>query len=274
MNKVSNLIIFLCLFLPSLTIFSQGVEEQPSPLGPGKSRKQTELGIFAGLGPNWQTGELFASCDCPSFRDGSGLAFGLGLLFQKDLTSFLQWGGVVGLSLLSNTSSYKERELLAFESQTGEKFYNVPVLFRQKTQVGFSNFDLMPFLNFNLWDFSFIRVGIKASLPFYTHIIHKKELLDRSVRLENGEKIDISIGNGNVVKLEDGVVERVNSILFSFAPAIGFSFHLTGNIFFGFAFTYQLPLNSYSERGRNYRWHSWLFSLELKYALVLRRWLE
>ncbi|MFN3781426.1 MAG: hypothetical protein ACK4SO_04545 [Candidatus Kapaibacteriota bacterium] len=274
MNKVSNLIIFLCLFLPSLTIFSQGLEEQPSPLGPAKPRQQTELGIFVGLGPNWQTGELFASCDCPSFRDGSGLAFGLGLLFQRDITSFLQWGAVVGLSLLNSTSSYKERELLVFESETGEKFNNIPVLFRQKSQVGFSNFDLMPFLNFSLWDVSFLRLGIKASLPFYTHINHTKELLDKSVRLENGETISISIGNGDVVKLEDGFVEQVNSFLFSFTPAIGFSFNLTGNIFLGFAFTYQLPLNNYSERGKNYRWHSWFLSLELKYALVLRKWLE
>lgn len=273
MNKVSNLIIFLCLFLPLITLFSQSLEEQPSPLGPGKSRKQTELGIFFGLGPDWQNGELFASCDCPSFKNGSGIAFSSGLLFQKDFTSFLQWGGIVGFSFVNTTSSYQERELLVFESQTGEKFYNIPVLFRQKAEISFSNFDFMPFLNLYLWEISFIRLGLKATLPFSTHIRHTKELLEKSVRLENGETISITIGNGDVANLEEGNLEQVNSVLFSFVPAVGLNLHLTGNLFLGFAFSYQLPLNNYAERGMNYKLHSWLLSLELKYAIVMRKWI-
>ncbi|MCX7908269.1 MAG: hypothetical protein N2560_01960 [Ignavibacteria bacterium] len=270
MNKISKIIIFLCLLFSPFEAFTQ-IEEQPSPLGPGRGRKQSEVGFFVGIGPNWQSGEFFASCNCPNFKDGNGLVLSTGIIYQRDFSSLLQWGVASGLSFQNATSSYKERELLTFESQSGDIFTNIPVLFRQKSIFDFSFIELMPYLVFSPFEFINFGLGLKGGIPFHTHIKHTKELLDNRIRLDNGETIELSISNPNI---EEGKIERVNSIIFYLVPSIRVYFRLTGNIFTGLSFSYHLPLNNFSERGRNFRLNHWLVSLDIRYALQLRKWLN
>lgn len=276
MCKVSKLIIlflFLSFIFLQFPLFSQ-LEEQPSPLGPGKGRKQTEIGLSLGFGPTWQNGELYASCDCPSFKDGSGFVFTPGILYEKDITSFFHYGLFLGLTFQNANASYKERELLNFKSQTGEVFVNVPVLFREKVDINFNQIYFLPFLSLVGFDLLDFKIGIRIGIPFSTSIKHTKELLEEKVRLNNGETIDVSIGNSNQVVLEDGKLEKANSVLFSFIPSIGLRFRLTGNLFSGINFSYVFPLNNYSERGNNFRLNYWLLSVDFRYALVLRKWFE
>lgn len=273
MYKISNLIIFLGLVIPFFNLLSQ-IEEQPSPLGPGKGRKQSEIGLSIGVGPNWQSGEFFATCDCPSFKDGSGFVFSPNLFYQRDITDVFQWGAMLGLTFQNTTSSYKERELLTFENQTGEKFTNVPVLFREQMDLKFNQLNFMPYITFSPFEFAFLRLGVQTGLPLVASSKHTKELLENRVRLDNGETIALTIGNGNQVVLEDGKIDNVSSLTFSLVPALGFNFSISGNVFLGITYSFYIPLNNYSERGKDFKLNYWLISLDLKYALVLRKWIN
>lgn len=273
MYKITKLIIFLGLITPFFALFSQN-EEQPSPLGPGKGRKQSEVGIMFGVGPTWQSGELFASCDCPSFKDGSGFVFSPGIFYQRDISSVFQWGAMVGFTFQTITSSYKEQELLSFQSQTGEVYNNVPVLFREQADLKFTQFNFMPFITFSPIEFAFLRFGFQAGFPFSSNIKHTKELLESKARLDNGETIVISIGNGNQKVLEDGKVDKINALFLALVPAFGFNFHLSGNAFLGFSFAFYYPLNNYTERGNGFKLNYWLVSVDFKYALTMRKWLK
>lgn len=273
MNKTSKLSIFL-IFLCFQTRLVAQVEEQPSPLGPGKGKKQTEIGVSLGIGPLWQSGEFFASCDCPSFKDGSGFVFTPGIVFKRDFSDFFLWGIFFGFTFQSATSSYQEKELVDFKSQTGEIFKNIPVLFRERADFLFNQLEFMPFVSYSLLDFAEFRLGFRAGIPFSTNVKHNKELLENRIRLDNGEVIQVTIGNSDVVTLENGKIEKVNSILLSLVPGAGFNFRLTGNFFVGLNLAYYLPLNNYSERGKDYKLNYWLVSFDLRYALVLRKWLN
>jgi len=272
MYKISKLIIFLSIIIPNILTYSQ--EETPSPLGPGKGHKQNEIGISFGLGPIWQNGEFYSSCDCPSFKDGSGIVFTPGIIFQRDITNCIQWGGLLGLSFQHIKSSYKERENLIFNGQNGEIFTDVPVLFREQIDLSFNQIELMPFLQIYPADFIYFKLGLRAGIPFSTSVKHIKELLDEQIRLDNGETVHLSIGNGKEATIEDGKVDKVNSFLLSVVPALGFNFRLTGTLFMGVTYSFYVPLNNYSERGKDFKLSYWQVAIDLRYALSLRKWIE
>ncbi|MCX7879393.1 MAG: hypothetical protein N2517_01900 [Ignavibacteria bacterium] len=268
---MSKLIIFLCFILSSVNTYSQ-IEDIPSPLGPGKGPKQTELGITFGFGTNWQTGEFIASCECPNFRKGIGNITSFGIIFQRDLNRYFQIGGTLQTTLLNNTASYKQRELLSFTSQTGEKFSNVPVLFRQKLEINFNFLIFSPFINFAPLEFLHFRLGPAVSIPLTTKLVHSKELLQKTVRLENGELVELSLENSNQAVIENGKVPLQENFLIGLIYSIVGNFHIYQNFFGGVNLSFYHPLTNYTNRGIDYKLNSWTISLELRYALQMREW--
>ncbi|MGB9851991.1 MAG: hypothetical protein ACPLPX_03890 [Candidatus Kapaibacteriota bacterium] len=273
MYKISKLIIFLSLFIQFLSLYSQQ-EEIPSPLGPGIGKKQSEIGIAIGFGPNWQSGEFYASCNCPSFKEGAGSVFSLIFFYQRDLTSIFQWGASLNFSFITSSSAYKERELLIFTSQNGTTYVNIPVLFREQMDLNFTLLNVMPYLSFSPFDFAYLRLGVQAGFPISKKVKHTKELIENKVRLDNGETIVITIGNNEQYILEDGVLAQTKTSILSAVPALGFNFHLTGNIFMGISYALYFPLNNWVERGKDFKLNYWLLSFDLRYALTLRKWVN
>jgi len=266
---MTKLIIFFCLIIPLNFLFSQ--QESPSPLGPARGPRQTELGIVLGFGPSWQTGKLFASCDCPYFEDGYGSAIFLGAEYRKDFNDFLQWGSIFGVTFIDNTASYQQRELLTFTASNGQKFSDVPVLFRQKAQTKFSQINLIPYLAFTPFDFFYARLGLNVGLLIKSNVTHSKELLQKTVRLENGDVIELYLENSNSITIEDGELPKSQTLLLSLFSSLGFSIRFGVNIFGDFSFGYNLPFMKFTVRGENFKLNYWVVLLNLKYALQLRR---
>ncbi len=275
-DKITNLSIFLISFSVFFVVvyfaYAQR-EEAPSPLGPGAAKTQREIGILVGLGPTWQSGEFFPSCDCPNFTDGGKINFFAGLLYQQDFTSFFQWGGILGYQLLSSTASFQQKELVPFISESGRDTFDASVNFRQQAKTSFNYISLIPFINLTPFDFAFFRLGIDVAFPISSAVLHTKELLDRTVRLENGEIVKLYLPgtNSTIATVEDGKIENATSPSISLLPSVGFLFNLGTNVFAGLSYTQGIPLTTNTNRGKNYRLSYWLISLELRIALQLRK---
>lgn len=275
-GKITNLSIFLISFFAFFFVacfaYAQQ-EEAPSPLGPGLARTQREIGILVGLGPTWQSGEFFPSCNCPNFTDGGKINFFAGFLYQQDFTSSLQWGGILGYQLLSNTASFQQKELIQFISESGRDTFSAPVNFRQKAQTSFNYISLTPFVNLSLFDFAFFRLGINVAFPISSTVLHTKELLDKTVRLENGEIVKLYLPgtNSTIATIEDGKIENPTSPFISLVPSVGFLFNLGTNVFAGLTYTHGIPLSTNANRGKDFRLNYWLISIELRIALQLRK---
>lgn len=271
--KLVKLIIFYSLTFQGISLYSQR-DIAPSPLGPGTGLIQRELGIYFGIGPSWQTGEFYASCDCPNFLGGSKLNFEFGLIYKQDLDEIFIFGGKISFWYLANQSSYQQKETVLLKDQA-DRVYPTPILFRQQLKMNISYFSFDPFFEYRPFVFLFLRFGVRFAFPFASSIEHTKILLQRTALLENGDFIDLSFGNGlQDVSLENGEIETLTSPFISLQPAIGFDFPLTGNIFGSIGYLQGIPLNTTTTRGNKFKMNYWQIVIEIRYAITMRRFLD
>ncbi|MGQ9818523.1 MAG: hypothetical protein ACUVQ1_01150 [Candidatus Kapaibacteriales bacterium] len=271
--KIAKLTILFSLIFKVIPLYSQG-EIASSPLGPGLGNVQRELGIHFGIGPSWQTGELFSSCDCPNFLGGSKLNYAFGLIYNQDLDGAFAFGGEISFWHLSNEASYQQIEIVLLQDQASQIF-PTPILFRQQIKMHISYFSLEPFFEFRPFDFLFLRFGGRLGFPFNSSIEHTKTLLKKTVQLDNGEIIDLSFNNGlQNVLLEKGNIESLTSPFVSLQPEIGFNFHITGNIFVSISYLQGIPLNNTLTRGKDFKMNYWQIVFDIRYAITMRRFFD
>lgn len=267
--KLTKLIVSFSLFFLIQPLFSQ-IDISPSPLGPGIGEIQRELGIFFGLGASWQTGEIFASCDCPAFSGGGKSNYSFGLIYQQDIASNFSFGAKTSLWVLSNYASYNQKEPIELTSQSGEVFL-VQILFGQRLNLDISYLTFEPFLAYRPFPFMYLRIGGRTALPLSSKILHTKGLLQKTVRLDNGEVIDLTLKSGNQsIELENGKLQSLVSPYFSLQPELGFNIHLGGNIFASIGFLQGIPLNKTATRGNNFKMYFWQILIDIRYAITMR----
>ncbi len=276
-NKITNLTIFLSSFLWTLlTVYNFVYAQQeaaPTPLGPGWGATQREIGIIVGLGPSWQSGEFFPSCDCPNFTDGGKVNFFGGFLYQQDFASFIQWGSILGYQNISSSASFQQRELVPLISESAQDTFGVLANFRQRATTSFSYLSLTPFINYSPFEFAFVRLGLSIAFPISSNVLHTKELLDKTVRLENGEIVELYLPatNSRNATIENRKIENLTTPFISLVPSIGFLFNFSTNMYAGLSYTQGIPLTTNTSRGKNFRLNYWLISFELRMALQLRK---
>ena len=273
--SIARNITLAALTLLLLTQSSPAQESESTPLNPGKFHTQRETGLYFGLGQNIQAGSFLTQCDCPAFENGLGFGWKAGLFYEQDITPYFQFGAALGISQLGVTASYQYNKDRVFTTNVGGTIVNdtVPILFRQKAETQFLNFDLMPYLKWSPSDFFFLRLGVNAAFNFMSNIKHSEEILQTTVKLPStGEIVEVTFEDGSTVAVvEDGSFPDMVSPQFYIVPAFGFNIQLSKNIFLSPVFDYSLPLSEMSSFGTNFKISSWHIIAELHWAFRLRQ---
>ena len=263
----------LLILLQSSSVLSQP-RKYATPLMPEDDQTQREVGVYLGIGPNFQTGSFFTQCDCPDFEDGTGFGWKAGLLYEQDLSSDFQIGAAAGINSLGVTSSYQYTKDRAFTSTiTGTPITDtVPIQFMQKAETSFLNITFMPYGKWSVSDIFFIRFGFEAGFNISSNITHTEEIMQRTVKLPStGEIVTVSFEDGGTVSVaEDGKFPNVISPQLNLVPAIGFNLKLAKNIFLSPVFDFSYPLTNMSENGNNFSILNLRFIAELRWALQMR----
>lgn len=245
------------------------------PLTPENLQTQREIGFYAGIGLNWQSGSFRTQCDCPEFTDGSAFGWKTGLIYEQDVSKTIQIGSTLGINSLSVTSSYQYLKDRPFVSTvTGKTIVDtVPILFLQKAYADFVNFSIMPFVKWSPANFFFARLGFEAGINIHSNIRHEEEILQKTAKIPStGEIVAVAFANGKTsVVVEDAAFPDVVSPLFYIIPAFGFNFALSKNIFLSPVFDFAFPLTNISENGDQFKVFNWHIIAELRWAIQLRQ---
>jgi hypothetical protein len=250
-------------------------DKTASPLSPEPFQLQKETGIFVGIGPDFLSGYFRTSCDCPEFMDGSGLSWIAGMLYEQDFNEFFQWGAALYLHEMSVSSSYQILKDRQFQSSiNGMTFTDtVPVLFRQKADLSFLNFNLMPYVKWSPSRIFFVKLGFSLGFNLNSNIRHTEEIINKIVTMPStGQTAEVTFSDGSLVaEIENGEYPDVVSPQFFFVPSAGFTIPLSRNVFLSPVIDFHLPLNNLSNFGNGFKISSTHFVLELRWALQLRQ---
>ena len=250
--KLTNLIIFLLIvgsyFISTNNLFSQDIG--PTPLNPGKSHIQKELGLFVGLGQNIQLGSYNTGCDSCNFDSGNGFGFKAGLLYEFDLAHSWQFGAAVGFNILNVVSSFLDFRALQFTSQISGYKEIVNVMIREKSETGILNLTLMPYIKWAPSESFFARMGVEAGYVVYSHVKHTEELTQMTALLSNGEigQFEFKNVSGNVALVREGEYSDLNKFQVYLVPAIGVNLALANNVSLSPVLDFGFPLNSLSKK--------------------------
>ena len=280
-KRIIKIIIFCILLLICFfpVFFSpstaNGQERTANPLQPEDFQTQREIGIFAGIGPDFQSGLFRTSCDCPEFENGTGLSWIAGMLYEQDISEYFQWGAAVALNSLSITSSYqilKDRPFVT--NVSGTTYYDtVPILFRQKADLSFLNINIMPYLEWAPSNMFFIRFGFSAAFNLSSNVLHREEIVNRTVKLpSSGSLVEVTFSDGSsTAVVENAPYKDVVATQFYLFPSAGFSIPLSQNIFLSPVVAYSYPLTNISNFGNGVKIASLYFIAELRWAIQLRQ---
>ncbi|MCX8054141.1 MAG: hypothetical protein N3A67_00525 [Ignavibacteria bacterium] len=251
------LYIVLALFSIN-TVFSQISD----PLTPSIPKKPKEAGMFIGLGGNHQLGTSYVDCEDCKFENGNRFGYTFGLNMEDFVNeNSIKYGFALMYENISVKASYRERE--AFEY---EKNRFVGVNFRNTSEINTSALAIQPYLKFIGFELMFIKISPSISYIISSNLIHKKEILDESILLPNGEQVKILFPetNSNKIILEDNDYREVNSLQFGLATNIGFDFKVDNNYYLSPQFYYYYPFSKYSDYGDNFKISNWRVLIELR----------
>jgi hypothetical protein len=272
--KLTKLIIILLIisfnFISTKNLFAQTLGA--SPLNPGKTFTQKELGIFVGLGQNIQSGYYNTGCDSCNFDSGNGFGFKAGLLYEFDLSPTWQLGAAVGLNVLNVVSSFLDYRALLFTSQVSQTKEMVNVMIREKSETGLVNLTVMPFIKWSPSNSFFVRMGVEAGYLVYSHVRHTEELTQKTALLSSGEigQFEFKDFSGNVAVVREGEYSDINKFQIYLVPAIGVNIELAKNVNLTPVFDFGYPLTSLSTKGDGFKVLNWRILFELRVALQKR----
>lgn len=268
LQKTKILVVIVILFTSS-NLFSQTLS---SPIDAGEGQTQKEFGAFVGFGSNLQNGTMNVSCTDCNFKGGAKFGYVVGVLYEFDLSTHFMLGASLSYEDRSFSSYFSEYENINIQRNNGSTPYSetVPVLFKHTADVSLNTISISPYIKWNIADYLFIRSGISAAFPLTSTLEHRKEIGSQLIKLGNGETISpTTISNASNI-MESGDIPGVSNPLFYVPMTVGFNIPLAININLSPEFQYNLPVNTFSSRGKDLTVSSWYLLLELRIAYNLR----
>lgn len=266
-----NLLFKILLLFIISQIYTQNLFSQKfaSPLEPQEKPLVRHLGLYAGIGPNWQSGEYYVNCTDCIFEGGTGLLWTIGAMYEQEIAEGFRLGIMAGYENINQVSSFQEVEMIDFTIEGTGEIESYAVKFRHEATVDVGYLTFNPFIKWLPTEFFFLRLGLTGAIPMNPHLNHTQELLDKYIILSNGDTATVDFGDGQSKKitLEDGEFPNVNSFQLFIAPALGFEFQLSKTTFLSPVFQFNMPMTDFSSKGDAYRIWSWRFMAELRFAL-------
>lgn len=258
------IIILIILGIPNY-LFSQG---KNTPLMPEKIFYKNQVGLFIGLGSNWQSGSYYVDCiDC-EFEGGSGFGFTVGGLYEINTMGDFRFGLMASYDIMSTETSFIEIEPFQFYSEAYKQNIEIPIQFRHLSDLDLSYFNISPYAKLEMFDFMFIRLAFTAGFPISSNIKHTKALIDDFAQLQTGEYVEIILENGEKeAVVQDSDYEPLTSPIFTIDPAIGINIEISERTYFSPGFMYRVPMTVTSENGENFMLNSWRIFFELRFTL-------
>ena len=251
-------------------VFADDEDELPNPITPEKRYYPNELGVFAGIGGAWQSGEFCS--DCPSdFLDGAGVNYLAGIFYEPIISNNWRYG-IAGGILYSNLESiHIEKEQFDAKSLETGKTELATAYTRHIGSANFFSLFAQPYLKWYFSSVTFLKMGMTGSFVVSSGIKHEVELTQKSVLLSNGEigvlYFKDSGEQANATVLQDEDFPQVKSFQLALTPMIGIDIPISNSFTLSPVFSYSLPLTKMSDNGDNFKINSWAFILELRHSL-------
>ncbi len=252
--------------LSSMALYSQRYSD-PLTAVPAYENRQ-DLGVFVGLGQNWQSGDMFAQCEDCVFSGGTGFGFTLGALYEYYLWENFAFGVASTYRYLGFTAEF--REIITKDhlyTDNGLIRETVNLRFKHTADVDIHNVSIAPYIKWTPWEFIFIRAGLGIGANISTNIKHTEELDQKTARLSNGEIVFIK-NNSSKQYVQDTEIPDLKSLQIYFLPSIGFNIPFSEDVTFSPVFEYGLSLTEVSTFGNGLKINNWGVLLELRFKLT------
>jgi hypothetical protein len=273
---------FLYISLVAILASNNGFSQQKdSPLAPDKLPGQKEIGIVLGFGQNWQNGKISPTCETCIYENAQKFGYTIGLVYMADIFREMQWGAKLTYDNLSMQSSFRSKESVIIHDEVSDSYPYVNALFKFTGDFTFSALTLTPFVQYDINDFFFARLGFDALYVLNSNLTNTKELLQFKGISSAGDSVDIYIPNpldpdNSKAGLKSAVLENrafsdLNKLQFYVDPMIGFNFNFDDYTFISTYFQMAFPLTNLSDKNGGFSINRWRLMLELRFALTARQ---
>ncbi|MFN8361233.1 MAG: hypothetical protein U0264_15080 [Candidatus Kapaibacterium sp.] len=247
-----------------------------SPLDPEENTRPLYIGGLVGFGPTVESGEFLTDkCDCPAFKDGSGINVIFGGLIDYGISSKMSIGATLVYDYRTLNAGYSEVETVELRKQGSSEIMKIPVAFHHTTTSTFSFITAQPFFNMYIIRRFFVRGGIGLSFAVGSSLLHEKELTQTEATLPDGEQVSLSIDRDkypNSVSdtkaiIQDTEFPKLSGVLLSGTLSTGVEIKAGKKMTITPLLQFGIPLTDLSSSGTNFRLRSTMFFLEVRYNL-------
>jgi hypothetical protein len=194
-------------------------------------------------GPSFTSQLGIYDTDCPcTFEGGAGNGIAIGLNYDKNILTYgtatkgqLWLGARLMFETRNITARFRQFEEVQVPSLARpEQLFTTPIQFRHEAQIGVSMVTLTPYLQWNPFGRVFAQVGLQGGVVVASSVRHTKELLDRTTRLSNGERVEIELRDfpSGIATVENGAIPatrpdslgggaRLNTFQFAATATVG-----------------------------------------------------
>ncbi|MFP4370225.1 MAG: hypothetical protein ACLFR2_11665, partial [Candidatus Kapaibacterium sp.] len=251
------------LIIAILLVGSPELHAQVStPLAPVMKENKISIGIIAGIGLNFQTGAYLVDCEGCSFESGDQFGYSFGAIFDHKLSENFSTG-IFALFENRGVNSYYE-ELESFYLEEIDE--TIKVRMSHESALSLSYINAVPYFAYRPVKFLTFRMGLSLAIPLSSNVTHDQSLLTDEVTLSSGEVMKVDIAAGGTQRVQDSEVTGLSNPVISLLPVVAAHIPLERNVFLSPQFHYNLPFNTTSTYGEDFKLHTWRFMMELGMA--------